>query len=362
MIFKDRDYLPLKGNNFLIRDCLLHLEAFNTKTGFILDANERLVGSFSDGDIRRGLLLGLSISDKHEDILNLSPIFICFGSMNEVQINQIFSEHGIDKIPVCDESGRYLYLYRIDVPSFVHYKAHNVVLHRSTKRRVAVLIQAGGFGKRMGDLTLNKPKPMLEVQGKPLLQHIIERLADCGLRNIYISLHYLPDVIKDYFSDGHDFGVDIKYIYESTPLGTAGALSLVDISEIDDFIVLNGDLRTNVNFQLLYESHVSNSSDLTVTVTEHLEQCPFGVVKINSDGNITGIVEKPTTAYFVNAGIYVVGNSILSRLTFNKKIDMPELIRGCILSGNKVFGYNLLESWFDVGNPNQLMKLRDNEH
>ena len=352
MLIKDYLYTPLIGLNHTLRDCLLHLESINSSSGFVVDLKGKLIAVFTDGDIRRGLLSNFQLDDNFESILNKNPRYFIDKKFDILKLKKLFNEIGIHKIPICDDLQHYLYLVK-DIESDFKISGDNNVIHRYSHRKVGVLILAGGFGKRMGDLTKLVPKPMLNVKGKPILEYIINQFHKYNLKDVIISLYYLPDVVKNYFKDGSNFDLKISYILEDRPLGTAGAILLVDRSKYDDLIIINGDIKSNVDFEKLYLYHVRNNSDLTICLNEFLYQCPFGVVNIHNNV-ITDLIEKPVTSHLISAGIYVVNTDLCNLFKFNSYIDMTDFIIKVIESKKKVLPYYLFESWSDIGNPDDL--------
>ena len=211
-----------------------------------------------------------------------------------------------------------------------------------------VIIMAGGFGKRLMPITKNCPKPLLPVLGKPVLEHIITKLKNEGFKNIYISTHHLANMIKDYFGDGKNFGVSIKYIDEKIPLGTAGCLSRFEPKNDKDFIVCNGDVLTDIPFAQLLEYHIENNSSATMAVREYFWKHPFGVIK-TCGLKIKSITEKPIEKTYVNAGIYVFKNKVKNIIQKDKKIEMPEFFRILKKKKYNTIVFPMFENWLDIG-------------
>jgi NDP-sugar pyrophosphorylase family protein len=207
---------------------------------------------------------------------------------------------------------------------------------------------AGGLGTRLRPLTDDIPKPLLKVGNKPILETIIRNFAEHGFVNITISLNYKGDMIKDYFGDGSDFGVNIDYVEENKRLGTAGALSLLKENPHEPFFVMNGDLLTDVNFSHLLDFHSFGNSTATMCVREYEYQVPYGVIQ-TKDSDITSIVEKPIQKFFVNAGIYVLSPSVFNDIPENEFFDMPTLFNILIEKQKKVSSFPIHEYWLDIG-------------
>jgi len=207
---------------------------------------------------------------------------------------------------------------------------------------------AGGLGSRLKPLTDDCPKPMLKIGDKPILQIIIERLVDQGFREIYISINYLGEKIRDYFSDGNSFGVNIHYVEETNKLGTAGALGLLPKSLSEPIVVLNGDVLTKANYASLVDYHQRNEASMSIGLTKQEMTIPYGVVHLDQE-QVLSIEEKPTHSYYVSAGIYCISPSVFSSLAGEEYLDMPDLIQEQIDRKNHVIGFPLHEYWADIG-------------
>jgi NDP-sugar pyrophosphorylase family protein len=217
---------------------------------------------------------------------------------------------------------------------------------------------AGGFGKRLLPYTQSLPKPMLEIAGKPILLHIIERAKAEGFSNFMLSINYLGEIIEEYFGDGSTFGVSISYIREDSPLGTAGSLSLVKRDLDSTFIVTNGDVLTNISYQKIFEFHQSQNAHATIAVKSYEIQNPYGVVSI--DGiKVAAYQEKPSYHSFINAGVYVFEAGILENLQVGETIDMPEIISKLIIKQSEVCAYFVHEDWTDIGTPGDFMETNE---
>jgi dTDP-glucose pyrophosphorylase len=320
-----------------IKDAMIKFDSATIKLILIVSKDYVLQGTITDGDIRRAILKKLPIDTPLKLVMNESPKTLT-ASGNHASAKKLMNLYGIPAIPQLDNKKRVYNLLGIDTT------AH--------KRDNAVLIMAGGFGKRLKPLTDNCPKPMLKVGGKPILENIIEQFITSGFYNFYISTHYLNEQIENYFGDGSDFGVNINYIRESSPLGTAGCLSLLPDSVKDkSIIMMNGDLLTQINFENLLAYHDNEQSDISVAVREYKVQIPFGVIEHDSS-NITEITEKPEKNYFINAGIYCISPNILKSIKPNIAFDMPELISKSIKGNMSTKMFPVHEYWLDIGRMN----------
>jgi NDP-sugar pyrophosphorylase family protein len=221
-----------------------------------------------------------------------------------------------------------------------------------------MLIMAGGKGTRLHPQTINCPKPLLPIAGKPILEHIIDRARNQGFTNFVFAIHYLGHMIENYFGDGKKFGVKIQYLRESSPLGTAGALSLLNPKPDSSFILTNGDIITDINFAELLSFHQLNSADATMAVREHQWQNPFGVVETQGL-DIIRFEEKPITRSHINAGIYVLEPLVLSLLEKSVPCDMPTLLKRLQEKSKRVIAFPVHEQWIDIGQPTQFEHATD---
>lgn len=302
----------------------------------VTDKNDVLLGTVTDGDIRRSIINQIAMDEPIHKIMSSNPSFVHKGE-NRNKILSLMRERDIIHMPVVDNKMRVVGIETLD---------HVLSVKQFDN---PVLIMAGGFGKRLGGLTKDIPKPLIRVGEKPILEIILNQFINHGFHNFHISTHYLSEAIKDYFGNGNKWGVSIKYIHEEQPLGTAGVLSLLpkNFSE-HPMILMNGDLLTKINFEDLLIFHNSHKADATMCVREYDIKIPYGVV--NSKGNkLISIAEKPIEKFFVNAGVYVLNPSVINRIEGKQNIDMPALLQDSIKKGMKVNTLPLHEYWLDIG-------------
>jgi len=300
--------------------------------------NDRLLGTITDGDIRRAFLCGQGLTDKIEGLYNTSPLT---GNLTQTRedLIQLALTRGIKQLPILDDEGKLLGIEYIDDHL------------RGPEKPNTIVLMAGGLGSRLRPLTEETPKPMLTVGSKPILETILESFSHYGFRNFYFSVNYKAEKIRDYFKDGSQYGVNISYLNEATRLGTAGALSLLPNDIRDPLIIMNGDLLTNVNFERLLNYHLLTKANATMCVREYKLKIPYGVVKTEG-ASIQEIIEKPTQNFFVNAGIYVLSPDTLKLLPKNDYFDMPQLFQKLIDNQNKVCSFPITDYWMDIGQPN----------
>lgn len=341
--------MPLKQSE-LIRVALICLNDDPFSPLYITDNNNILVGSVTDGDIRRGLLKNWTIDDTVEKIMNKSPVVALY-SLDASAIEQVMEQHELSLIPVVDEAGVFIRLQkRIDSESAI-----------KSRRKNPVFIMAGGFGSRLLPLTKECPKPMLEINKKPILHSIIDGFIKSGFSNFYISTHFLANVITDYFGDGKQFGVSIKYVHEETPLGTGGALALLpkDLPDLP-LIMINGDVVTDLDYEGLIRYHESSDCEATICVREFTYKVPFGVIKTDERNRVVDMVEKPEHKSLINAGIYVINPSIIKSVESNVYTDMPTALTSCKEKGLSLQVFPIYENWLDVGQHADLEKAKKN--
>lgn len=308
----------------------------------LLVSDGKLVGTITDGDIRRAFLKGLSLDSDIFDVANRSPLVVPPGIARE-HVLQLMQANRVHQLPVVDESGLVVGLYVWD----------SIVSPEPLGNYMVIM--AGGKGTRLRPHTENCPKPMLEISGKPMLQHIIERAKRDGFSNFIISVHYLGEMIEEYFGDGRNFGVDISYLKEPSPLGTAGCLSTLPIAPDRPLVVTNGDVITDVHYNEILDFHERHAADATMAVRQYEMQNQFGVVKV-SGVEIEGFEEKPIYRSHINAGIYVLSPEVLSLLERNVHCDMPSLFMKIKENSGTAVVYPMHEPWLDVGRPEDLSK------
>lgn len=319
------------------------IENLNTvaiKLALCVDAEGRLVGAVSDGDLRRGLLRGLTMQDPVREIANPNPLVVPEGADREV-VRAIMKANKVLQVPVVDAEGRVVGLHLWDALDKVPSHDHTMV------------IMAGGKGTRLYPYTENCPKPMLPVAGKPMLQHIIERAKSQGFGRFVLSLNYLGQMIRDHFGDGSAYGVTITYVDEDEPLGTAGALSLIQPRPDSAFVVTNGDVLTDIDYRELIEFCERHNAHGVMAVRMYEWTNPYGVVQMEGV-NITGFAEKPVSRSHINAGVYAFSPAVLDHLARDRHCDMPTLFDRLREAKHRIVAYPMHEPWLDVGRPDDL--------
>jgi len=340
---KDIEKLKLTENS-TIREALEIIDQGAVKFAIVVDEEDKLLGTITDGDIRRAILNGAELKNSIKDIYFKRPITVNINNTRE-EIIDICTSKKIYQIPVIDDDGKVIRIALLDEILKPQYHSNKVVL------------MVGGLGTRLRPLTDTTPKPMLPVGGKPILQTIVERFVSYGFVNIIMCIGYKSQIIQDFFGDGSKFGAKIEYIVEEKRMGTAGALSLLSETQkpIEPFFVMNGDLLTNVNFENMLEFHLSSNAKATMTVREYDFQVPYGVVNVEN-GQIKSIEEKPVHKFFVSAGIYMLDSSCVEMIPKDQFYDMPTLFEKMIEQRENVVSFPIREYWLDIGRMDEYEK------
>jgi dTDP-glucose pyrophosphorylase len=319
-----------------IIDAMKTIESGGIQIALVVDENRKLLGSITDGDIRRGILKGINLQESVEKVMNPKPITAGLDS-SESEVLNVMKAKKINCIPVLDPNGQICDLKILS----------DMVVVDSAKEN-AVVLMAGGLGSRLGELTATRPKPMLNVGRRPILEIILKNLISHGFQSFFISVNYKSEVIEEYFGNGEKWGVKIDYLREKQKMGTAGSLSLLTETKGLPFLVVNGDILTKVNFSSLLEQHQKNNWKATMCVRQYDFQVPFGVVKTNGDV-ISAIEEKPVHSFLVNGGVYVLNPECLKLIPKDKAYDMPQLFHDLLEKNMESGVFPVHEYWLDVG-------------
>ncbi|WP_427138365.1 nucleotidyltransferase family protein [Psychrobacillus psychrodurans] len=318
-----------------ILEAMRLIDATTMQFAAVVDDNLFLLGTVTDGDIRRGILKGLSLDTAISEVMNTSPICEKEGKRSNYYKKKM-RERKLKQLPLISSTNQ---LQRI---------VFSDELELTSKKVNKVVLMVGGLGTRLRPLTDTIPKPMLNVGSKPIVETIIESFKNYGFTNFVLSVNYKKEMIMDYFQDGAHLGVNIEYIEETKRLGTAGALSLLSEKPLEPFFVMNGDLLTKINFEQLLDFHYETNSAATMCVREYEYQIPYGVIETENH-QLLSIIEKPVHKSFVNAGIYVLNPGALELVPNEEFYDMPELYKKLMAKQEKVSAFPLREYWLDIG-------------
>jgi dTDP-glucose pyrophosphorylase/CBS domain-containing protein len=336
--------LPLITPQDTIREAMAVIDKWAKGIALVVDQERRLIGTVTDGDVRRAVLAGVSldmpISELLADKANSPyprPVTAPPG-VDRGALLHLMQERSVRQIPLVDNDGRVVDLATLDdlLPEQV--------------LPLQVMIMAGGFGTRLLPLTEDLPKPMLPVGKRPLMELTLERLRQAGIRRVNVAVHYKAEKITDYFGDGRDFGIELNYVAEDCPLGTAGALGLMQVPQ-EPLLVINGDILTQVDFRAMLAYHRKHKADLTVAVRQYDLQIPYGVIECEG-AHVRQVREKPHLRFLVNAGIYLLEPSVHSYISPNgTRLDMTDLIQRLLEDGRSVVSFPIVEYWLDIGRP-----------
>lgn len=324
-----------------IRQAIACIDRTPAKIALVVDEQSRLLDTITDGDVRRAILRNVDLEEPVRLLKQAEPTSTSTGPVSAPwgakpsALLRLMQKRGVRQVPLIDDKQRAVGLVRLkdlqpqDTPS------------------VDAVIMAGGYGTRLRPLTDDLPKPMLPVGDQPLLATIVKQLRDAGIHQVNLATHFKQDVIAKHFGNGGDFGVEIRYLNEDKPLGTAGALGLLGKSD-KPLLVINGDILTRIDFQDMMDFHHDHQAQLTIGVKQYDLQLPYGVVK--TDGvAVTGILEKPLVRHFISTGIYLLNPEVCRYIPSGKSYDMPDLILRLLDEGGRVVSFPVREYWLDIG-------------
>lgn len=310
---------------------------------FVVNSNNQLIGSLTDGDVRRGLISGLTLESEVKEFIQTNPKYI---DKSNYTVKDVIAlrEKKLRIIPVLDSSKQ--------VINILNFRLHDSYLP------VDAVIMAGGKGTRLRPHTLSVPKPLLKVGEKPIIDHNVDQLIKYGIDDFWISIKYLGEQIENHFGDGNSRGVHIDYIRESQPLGTIGAVSLVENFHHDYILVTNSDILTNLNYEDFFVDFLDKDADMSVVTVPYQVDVPYGVLETNQ-GEVTSLKEKPTYTYFSNGGIYLIKREVLGRIPKNKFYNSTDLMESLIQSKGRVISYPIRQYWLDIGKPEDFIKAQE---
>lgn len=315
------------------------MSMLNTLSGdemtlFVTGDDMRVIGTLTDGDIRRALLAGASTGSPAGEYAHRSFRFLRQDDI-DISVMRSCRERGIKILPVINAAGQAAGIVNLA-------RTHTIL-------PVSALLMAGGKGERLRPLTIDTPKPLLEIDGKAIIDYNIELLAACGISDITVATRYLAEKIERHFATPVA-GIKVRCIREDSPLGTLGAASLTDHKAGGTTLVMNSDLLTSISFEDLYMRHIAEEAAVTVAVIPYQVSVPYAI--LTTDGPlVTGIREKPAYSYYANAGIYLISNDLLNRLPYGTRIDATDFIEDTIAHGQRVTFFPVNGTWIDVGSP-----------
>ena len=317
-----------------IAEAIKTIEISQIKICFVVNSKKEFLGTITDGDIRRALIKNYSLKSNLKNIINYKALKLDEKINKKIVIKKM-KEREILYIPVLNHKKQIISI-------------HSANDEDQERKKNIFFIFGGGRGERLRPITNTIPKPMIKIADKPLLEHIILKAKKHGFFNFAISVYYKKKIIKDYFKNGNNLGVNISYIEERKPLGTAGALSLLKKNSNLPVVICNGDLMSKINFESLLSYHNNNKSNFTAVTSEYNVQNPFGTIKLKKN-KIIALKEKPINKSIICTGAYVIDEKMLNNIKKNSRLDMPDLIKSLIVNKNKVLSYPIFEPWLDIG-------------
>lgn len=321
--------------DYSIKQVLKVIDSGAKGIAIVVDKEQHLLGTITDGDIRRALLSGISLDDDLDKIIHKNPTYAT-ENMKREEIKYLFIKNVVKEIPIVDDNKKVIDLISI----------RDILIPEGKENQV--IIMAGGLGTRLKELTEEIPKPMLKVGQDPILHHIINNFKQYGYNDILMSVNYKGEIIENYFQDGVAYGVKIKYIRENKRLGTAGGIKLGQEYLKKPFFVINGDIFTNLNVDNMMSFHKENGFDMTIGVREYSFQIPYGIIK-NNGKMVNGVQEKPTVNCLISAGVYCLNPNLLEYIPKDTYFEITDLINICVEKGLKVGNYEIKEYWMDIG-------------
>ncbi|MEY8759789.1 nucleotidyltransferase family protein [Chryseobacterium tongliaoense] len=328
-----------------VRDALIKLdELASDAIIFIVDDQQVLLGSLTDGDLRRGFIKGLNFEDDILKFVQPNPSFVTEGE-DTVDLLELYKSKNFKIVPVLNKEKQI-----IDVINF---------RENSTVIPVDAVLMAGGEGKRLRPLTENTPKPLLKVGDKPIIEYNIDRLSYVGIKNINLSINYLGDQLIEHFGNGEKKGLNINYARETKPLGTIGSILLVDDFKHDDIIVMNSDLLTNIDFADFYKLYRNSGADMAVAATSYHVDIPYAVLEVDPNNKAKSLKEKPRYTYYCNAGIYLLKKDVLKMIPEDTFFDITDLMDKVLEMNLKLVTYPINGYWLDIGKHEDFIKAQE---
>lgn len=311
---------------------------------FVLDDNRKVVGSLSDGDIRRGLLSGKNIDDNVQEFIRKEFRYVPEGAFDRAELRKL-KDLNIRFVPVLNAARELV----------------DVIDNQFLKSVVplSALLMAGGKGERLRPLTLTTPKPLLKVGDKPIIQYNIELLSSFGIKEIFISVNYLGDQIREFLGDGSRFNVNIQYIGEEFPMGTIGPAKKIEYLSNDHLLLMNSDLLTNIDIESFFDSFTEQNADLAVASIPYPVNIPYAVLELDEDKRVTSFKEKPKYVFYSNGGIYIFKKELIEHIPENERYDATEFMDKLLEGGYKIISDAIRGYWLDIGKPEDFYRAQE---
>lgn len=331
--------------NESVRDALRRLDQLASDAIlFVASEDNKLIGSLTDGDLRRGFIKGLGFEDSILDFIQPNPSFI---REHENAVNKLeeYNKRNFKIVPVLNNENQ--------IVDIVNFKTRITIIP------VDALLMAGGEGKRLRPLTEHTPKPLLKVGDKPIIEHNIDRLAQVGIKNIHLSINYLGEQLENYFGNGSVKNLNIKYIKETKPMGTVGSVLLAEKLEHEDVLIMNSDLLTNIDFVDFYKTFKVSGADMAVAATSYNVDIPYAILETDDAQRVRSLKEKPRYTYFSNAGIYLLKKSVLDFIPKNSYFDITDLMDKILAMDRKLITFPINGYWLDIGKHEDYKKAQE---
>jgi len=342
MKFNNKHLFPINGS---VRDALIQLDQLASDAILMMvDEENHLVGSLTDGDLRRGFIKGLGFDNLLEEFIQPDPKFIFENEYDQDKITE-FKNRNFKIVPILNQDRQI-----VDILNF---------RYRTTLLPVDAVLMAGGEGKRLRPLTEKIPKPLLLVGDKPIIEHNVDRLSNVGIENVYLSVNYLGEQLEAYSGDGSSKGINISYVRENKPLGTIGSVLLVDCFQHDEILVMNSDLLTNIDFADFYKFFKDSDADMAVAATTYQVDVPYAVLEADEFQRVKSLKEKPKYTYFSNAGIYLIKKELLSMIPKGEFYDITDLMEKVLEMDYTLITYPINGYWLDIGKHEDYKKAQE---
>lgn len=328
-----------------VRNALIRLNELSADAILIVVNDDNVLkGSLTDGDLRRGFISGLGFEDALDKFIQPNPKFIFEDDFNQ-ELLETYRKNNYKIIPIVNKD--------MEVVDILNFKT------RSTLLPVDAVLMAGGEGKRLRPLTENTPKPLLKVGDKPIIEYNVDRLAQVGIKNIYLSINYLGEQLEAYFKDGEERNLNIQYIKEVKPMGTIGSVHLVEQFEHNEIIVMNSDLLTNIDFADFYKTFKEADADMAVAATIYSVNIPYAVLETDEGQKVRSLKEKPRYNYYSNAGIYILKKELLKMIPKDTFFDITDLMEQILGMNFNIVTYPINGYWLDIGKPDDFRKAQE---
>ncbi len=311
---------------------------------FVVDEDYKLIGSLTDGDLRRGFINNLDFNEPLTKFIRTNPISIHLSSYTLEQLED-FKNRDFKIIPILDENNA--------IVDILNFKYQDTIIPAD------VILMAGGKGKRLMPLTANTPKPLLRIGEKPIIEYNIDRFIKCGIKNINLSINYLGEQLVEYFGNGSIKSANIKYVCETKPLGTIGSILLVDQFNFEDIIIMNSDILTNIDFADFYKTYKNSNADMAIAATSYHVDVPYAVLEVDDTNKIQSLKEKPRYTYYSNAGIYIIKRDLLRMIPEDQFYDITDLMDDILLKGKNLITYPITGYWLDIGKHEDFKKAQE---